>query len=137
MKICRENPYLFKIGHKIGTLHELLRKFYCSRRHKLASKPLLCNIQYFHILTVKFKSTIHRAGFVALSIATVVMQTRHIITLYEHCLCCLFCVLDMLYKVSEIRFVDMSVIADLKHYYTFNAHVRVHSNYVLPTSLFS
>ena len=41
------------------TSHERLSIFYCCQRHKLATKALLCDTQYFILLTLTCSSTIY------------------------------------------------------------------------------
>jgi len=51
MKICRENTYIGYNRTKIsGRLRKDISKLYCCRRHKFATKALLCNTQYFYIV---------------------------------------------------------------------------------------
>jgi len=48
-----------------NTLHEDLSGFYSHRRHKFASRALLCNTM-FTVLTVTSSSTTHRKGTAAI-----------------------------------------------------------------------
>jgi len=70
-----------------GTSYEDIRTFHRCRRHRFATKALLCNKQYFYVIVVYLNNA--HITHCCVRNATMVRRTRHNVTLYLHCLTCL------------------------------------------------
>jgi hypothetical protein len=64
------------------TSNEDLRTFYCCRRHKLATRAMLCNIQHFYAADSDMYCSNAQRMHCCLSIAKTVTRTQHNFTLY-------------------------------------------------------
>jgi len=68
MKICREIPVLVKTGQKYRTRYMNTKVCFFVAGVLSSKKSLLCNTQYFMLLSVACSPTTHREGIVALAL---------------------------------------------------------------------